>query len=147
MTQAVPSKSAAARTPVTAAGRCWPVPLQETLKHWKYGLVQSLWCLWVLVYKRFCLSPPSISGVDMGFDSKCNFHPSYHLLGLFLCPWTWVIFFWWDPTLSCWWLFSSELHFWSSFKRRRVHVLPLHRFRLSFHNLWKEVTLISKISW
>ena len=25
------------------------------------------------------------------------------------CPWTWDMFFWWDPTFSCWWLFSSEL--------------------------------------
>ena len=23
--------------------------------------------------------------------------------------WTWVIFFWWNPTFSCWWLSSSEL--------------------------------------
>ena len=23
--------------------------------------------------------------------------------------WTWDILFWWNPTFSCWWLFSSEL--------------------------------------
>ena len=38
----------------------------------------------------------------MGFDSTV-------LLGLLLCPWTWGIFFSWDPAFSCWWLFSSEL--------------------------------------
>ena len=66
MTQAVTYRSAAARAPVTAAGHWWPVPLQETLKHRKYRLVQSLWYLWVLVCKRFCLSPPSISGMYNG---------------------------------------------------------------------------------
>ena len=39
---------------------CWPIPPQETLKHSKAGLVQSLWSL--LDRPRFCLSPPSISG-------------------------------------------------------------------------------------
>ena len=46
------------------------------------------------------------------------------LLGLLLCPWTWCIFFWWGPTFSCWWLFSSKSQFWSSHRRRWVHVLP-----------------------
>ena len=32
-----------------------------------------------------------------GFDSKSDFTPSTVLLGLLLCPWTWGIFFWWDP--------------------------------------------------
>ena len=31
------------------------------------------------------------------------------LLGLILCPCTWGITFWWDPTSSCWWFFISEL--------------------------------------
>ena len=39
---------------------CWPVPLQETLKHLKAGLAQSLWGL--LVCTRFCLSLLSLSG-------------------------------------------------------------------------------------
>ena len=39
-----------------------PVPPQETWKHSKAGLAQSLWGLWVLVHTRFCLSPPRISG-------------------------------------------------------------------------------------
>ena len=53
-------RSAAFRTPASVAGHCWPVALQETLRHSKVGLVQSLWVL--LVYTRFCLSPLSISG-------------------------------------------------------------------------------------
>ena len=44
-----------------------------------------------------------------GFDSKSDFTPSTVLLGLLLCPWTWGIFFWWDPTFSYQWLFSSVL--------------------------------------
>ena len=37
----------------------------------------------------------------MGFESKCDFSPPPVFLGLLLCPWTWGIFFWWDPTFSC----------------------------------------------
>ena len=47
----------------------------------------------------------------MGFDSKCDFTPPTILLGFPLCPWTWGIFFWWDSTFSCRWLFSSKLYF------------------------------------
>ena len=43
----------------------------------------------------------------MRFDSKRNFTPPTILLGLLLCPWTWSICFWWDPTFSCQWSFSS----------------------------------------
>ena len=46
--------------------------------------------------------------VGMGFDSKCDFAPPTVLLGLLLCLWMWGILFWWDPTFSCGWLFSSE---------------------------------------
>ena len=34
--------------------------LQETLKHSKAGLTQSLWGIWVMLCTRFCLSPLSI---------------------------------------------------------------------------------------
>ena len=53
-------KSAAPRAPAPAAGHCWPAPPQETLKHSKAGLAQSLWGL--LVHTRFCSSPLSFSG-------------------------------------------------------------------------------------
>ena len=53
-----------------------------------------VWALWV-----------SLAG--MGFVYKCDFTLPTILLGLLLCPWTWGIFFWWDPTFSCQWLFSS----------------------------------------
>ena len=36
-----------------------------------------------------------------------------------------VSFFWWDLTLSCQLLFSSQLQFWSSHRRRWAHVLLL----------------------
>ena len=45
----------------------------------------------------------------MGFDCKHGFTPPTIFLGLLLCPWTWSIFFWWDPTFSCRCLFSSKL--------------------------------------
>ena len=48
-----------------------------------------VWALWV-------------SLVGMGFDSKCGVSPPTILLGLLLCPWMWGVFFWWDPTFSCW---------------------------------------------
>ena len=48
-------KSAAPRAPAPVVGHCWPIPPQETLKHSKAGLAQSLWGLWVLVHSRFCL--------------------------------------------------------------------------------------------
>ena len=102
---AIPS-SAAPRAPASAADHCWLIPLQETLKHSKAGLIQSLWGL--LVCTRFCLSPLSILA-GMGFDSKRDFIPPTILLGLLLCPWTWGMFFWWEPTFSCWWLSSSQL--------------------------------------
>ena len=53
-------RSAAPRAPAPAAGHCWPVPPQETLKHSKAGLAQSLWGL--LVCTRLCFSPLSVSG-------------------------------------------------------------------------------------
>ena len=58
--------------------------------------------------------------------------PPYHLSGAsLLCPWTWGVFFWWNPTFSCQWLFSSELQFWSSHRRRCVHFLLLLHLLLS----------------
>ena len=65
----------------------------------------------------------------MGFDSKCDFAPPTFLLGLLLCPWMWVGF-WWDPTFSCQWLFSSELPFWSS------HGVDEHRSFSSIISGW-----------
>ena len=53
-------KSATPRATALAAGHCCPISLQETLKHSKAGLSQSLWG--ILVCTRFCLSPLSISG-------------------------------------------------------------------------------------
>ena len=43
----------------------------------------------------------------MRLDFKCGCTPPSVLLQLLLCPWTWGIFFWWDPTFSCGQLFSS----------------------------------------
>ena len=75
-----------------------------------------VWALWV-----------SLAG--LGFDSKC---PSYHLVGASSLSLNLGYLFWWDPTFSCWWLFSSELQFWSSCLRRWVHVLLLHQITVAF---------------
>ena len=60
---------------------------------------------WVLIQKRIWTLQASLVG--MGFDPKCNFAPPTILLGLLLLPWRWVIFYWWDPALSCQWLLLS----------------------------------------
>ena len=90
----MPPRPAAARAAVPSAGHCWPVPLQETLKHSKTGSVScgvsGSWCIQGFVWALWA------SLVGMGFDSKCNFTPPTILLGLLLCPWMWGIFFWWD---------------------------------------------------
>ena len=93
----------------------------------KADLAQSLWGLWGLVHTRFWLSPRSMSG-GLGFDSKCDFAPPTVLLGLLLCPWTWGIFFWWDPTFSWWWLLSRKLQFWSSHRRKWAQRCHLSSF-------------------
>ena len=74
MPHTVPLRSAAARTPVPIAGHCRSVPPQETLKHSKAGLVQSLvgitalfpgsWWAWGFV----CTLWASLA--VMRFDSK-----------------------------------------------------------------------------
>ena len=68
-----------------------------------FSLCGFFWCA------QGCLWPLQASLAVMGFDSKCDFTPPTVLLGFLLCPWTWGIFFWWDPTFFCWWLFRSEL--------------------------------------
>ena len=118
-------RSAAARAPVPMAGHCWPVPPQETLEHSKAGLAQALWGLWVLVLTGFVWAlQASLQG--MGFDFKHDFTPPTVLLRLLLCYWMCGIFFWWDPTFSRQWLFSRELQFWRSRRRRWVYDLLLH---------------------
>ena len=71
-------RSDAPRGPAPTAVHCWPIPPQETLKHSKAGLAQSLWSL--LVCTRSCLSPSSVSG-GYGVWFWTWFHPSYHLAG------------------------------------------------------------------
>ena len=83
-------RTAAPRVPALAAGHCWPVPPQETLKHSKTGLAQSL--LGLLCAQGFVWALRA-SLASMGFDSKHDFAPSTILLGFLLCPWIWGIFF------------------------------------------------------
>ena len=79
--------------------------------------VSESWCTKGFVWAYWA----SLEGIE--FDSKHDFAPPTVLLGFLLCPWMWSIIFWWDPTFSCQWLFSSELQLWSSHRRRWVHVL------------------------
>ena len=53
-------RSAAPRASAPAAGHCWPIPPQETLKHSEAGLAQSLWGFPLCT--RFCFSPLRVSG-------------------------------------------------------------------------------------
>ena len=67
MPHTTPPRSTEDSGPVPVAGHCSPVPPQETLKHSKAGLAQSLvevtapfpgsYCT-----QAFCLCPPSIFG-------------------------------------------------------------------------------------
>ena len=98
-------RSAAPRSPASAAGHCWPITPQETLKHSSGSVsVESLGP----GEHKVCVSSPSILA-GMGFDSKLDFTPPNILLRLLLFLWMWGIFFWCDPTFSCQRLFSREL--------------------------------------
>ena len=77
-------RSTAPRAPVPGAVHCWPIPLQETLKHSSVSVSVGLW---VLVHTRFVWALWA-SLTDMGFDSKHDFAPHIILLVFFLCPWT-----------------------------------------------------------
>ena len=70
-------QSAAPRAPAPAAGHCWPISLQETLKH--SSVSASVGSLGPGVHK-VCLSPLSTSG-GYGVWVCMWFCPSYHLAG------------------------------------------------------------------
>ena len=131
MPHAVPLRSAVVRAPVSAAGQYWPVPLQETLKHLKADLAQSLlgvtalfpgsWCTQGFV----CALWASLAGVR--FDLILN-----AISPLLLSCWGISfahghgISFFSGIQHSIRWLFSRELQFWWSCRRKWVHVLLLH---------------------
>ena len=56
---AMPRKSAAPKAPAPAAVHCWPIPMQETLKHGSCWI--SVGSLGPGVHK-VCLRPPRVSG-------------------------------------------------------------------------------------
>ena len=68
-------------------------PSDTQRKVW-LSLCRVSWCTHGFVWAL------QASLMAMGFDSKRDFAPPTILLGLLLCPWTWGIFFGWDPTLS-----------------------------------------------
>ena len=109
-----------------------PLPLWQATaaphlckRHSNTVLAPSLWGLWVLVRTMFVWALWA-SLVGMGFDSKCDFTSPPILLGLLPCRWMWGIFFLVGSNISCQWLFSSKLSFWSSRRRRWAHVFLLH---------------------
>ena len=76
MPYSVPPRSAVARALALSSGHCWPVPPQETFKHSKASLAQSLvkvtasfplsWCTQGFV----CTHWASLAGLR--FDFKCD---------------------------------------------------------------------------
>ena len=70
----VPLRSATAWALVPTLGHCWLMPLQETLKHSKSNLAQSLWGIWVLVCTQGFAWALWASLVGMGFYSKYDFY-------------------------------------------------------------------------
>ena len=115
-------RSTAARAPGPVAGHCWLYLCRRhsntQIQVWP-SLCGVSWC----VQGFLCALWASLVG--MGFDSKGDFTIPTVFLGLLPCPWMWGIFFWWDPTFSYWWLFSSELQCWSPRRRRWTHVFLL----------------------
>ena len=89
-------------------------PASSLMTHTSGGDTQTqFWlslcgALCVLVCTRFVWALP-VSLTGMGFDSKRSFAPPTILPGLFLCSWTWSIFFWWEPMFSCQLTFRSKL--------------------------------------
>ena len=76
----VTPRSTAPRAPAPAAVHCWPIPLQETLKHSSFSV--SVGSLGPGVHK-VCLSPLSVSG-EYGVWFCTLFHPSNHLAGAWM---------------------------------------------------------------
>ena len=87
-----PPRRAAARAPVPEAGHFWPLPPQESLKHSKAGLAQSLmgsgvhtillapseclWQVWDLILNA--IVPPLPSCWGFSFASYINiYHTDY----------------------------------------------------------------------
>ena len=75
----------------------------NTQRHVWLSLCGVSWCT------QGAVSALWVSLVGMGFDSKHGFVPSTVLLGFLLCPWTWVSFFWWDPTFSCFMVVQQQV--------------------------------------
>ena len=63
--------SAATRAPAPASGHWRPMPPQETLKHSKSDLVQTLCGLWLLLCTRVAWALLACL-MYRGFDSQCN---------------------------------------------------------------------------
>ena len=105
-----------ARTPAPGAVHCWPVRPQETLKYSSVSVSaliiiiiswcaqgifehsENLWQVWSLILNA--ISPLLLSPWGFSFSLGCG------------------ISLWWVPTFSCRWLFSGELQFWDSRRRR-----------------------------
>ena len=81
------ARSMAPRAPAPTAIHCWPIPLQEMLKHSSVSVSVGLW---VLVCTRFVWALWA-SLVGIHFNSKHDFAPPTVLLGLLLCPYMWGI--------------------------------------------------------
>ena len=105
------SQSAVARACLHTAGHGRLMPPQETLKHPKAGLTQSLVEVTAPFPQSWCaqdfISALQAALVGTRFDFKCNCTPPTVLLWLLLCPWSWSVFLWWVPKLSCQSLLNS----------------------------------------
>ena len=123
MPHAMPPRTVAARAPVlmvATADLC--LCRRHSNSQWQMWL-SLLWSLWVLRHTRVCLSPPSLRQVwGLILNVILPFLPSFW--GFFFALGHGYLF-WWDPTFSSQWLFSCELQFWSSCRRRWVHILLL----------------------
>ena len=120
-------RSTAPRAPAPAAVHCWPIPLQETLKHssvsvsvvsgswFTQGLFEPSEHLWQecgLILNANSPLLPSCWGFSFALGRGVSPHSlssTYRLTGAYSLHLDIGYLFWWDPTFTCWWLFSCEL--------------------------------------
>ena len=100
-------RSATARAPGPVAGHCWPVPPQESRKHSKAGLAQSVWPLGPGAHKVLFAPSHRLSRVrGLILNMILALPPS--CWGFSFALGCGVSSFWWDLTSSSWWLFTVD---------------------------------------